>query len=265
MTNPSDDAARDGARPGRAHLTRPIARAIAVLLSAATLVAASDCRHRPTAGGPCRIQDQLVCARSDTAVVCDSGAWVEVPCRGQRGCARRGDSDECDDTIAAEGDPCPRNPPLDYACAADHSKALVCKNGRFALWRACRGPDKCEIVDGRNLHCDTTLGAPGDPCAQQGAYSCSVDQQAMLLCDGTTLALASSCRGPDGCHVQRDARKVDCDDSVVIEGDPCDQVKRIACAVDHKSELVCQDGKYAKKRACRRSDCKLDGNELFCD
>ena len=87
----------------------------------------------------------------------------------------------------------------------------------------------------------------------------------MLLCDGSTLALASSCRGPDGCTVRRDARKVDCDDSVAIEGDPCDQPKRIACATDHKSELVCAEGRYSKKRECRRSDCRLEGNELFCD
>jgi hypothetical protein len=264
MTIDSDDTARR--RPsGVPHVTRGVARAVAMLALAAIVAVSSACRHRPTVGGPCRIQDQLVCAGNDRAVVCDSSAWVEVPCRGQRGCARHGDADECDDTIAQGGDRCPRNPPLDYACSADHATALVCDGGRFTLWRDCRGPDKCQIVDGRNLHCDTTLGAPGDPCAQQGTYSCSVDRTAMLSCDGNVLALASSCRGPDGCRIQRDARKVDCDDSVALEGDPCDQPKRIACAVDHKSELVCAASKYAKKRDCRRSDCKLDGNELFCD
>ncbi|HXN33637.1 MAG TPA: hypothetical protein VN894_17330 [Polyangiaceae bacterium] len=206
-----------------------------------------------------------MCTGTDRAVICNSDTWVEVPCRGQRGCARRGDSDDCDDTIAADGDSCPRNPPLDYACTADRSEALICKEGRFALWRSCRGPDRCEMVDGRTLHCDTTLGAPGDPCAQRGTYSCSVDQKAMLVCDGSTLVPASSCRGSEGCHIQRGARKVDCDDSVALEGDPCDQSKRIACSIDRKSELVCSAGKYAKKRDCRRSDCKLDGNELFCD
>jgi hypothetical protein len=225
----------------------------------------SACQNRPLAGRQCHLPDQLVCAAGDRALVCDSGVWVEVPCRGQHGCARRGDADECDDTIAADRDPCPRNPPLDYACTADHAKALVCKSARFDLWRNCRGPEKCEIVAGRNLHCDTTLGEPGDPCAQQGTYACSVDQKTMLACDGSTLLPASSCRGPDGCRVQRDARKVDCDDSVVLEGDPCDQPKRIACSVDRRSELICATSSYAKKRDCRRSDCRLEGNELFCD
>jgi hypothetical protein len=154
---------------------------------------------------------------------------------------------------------------VDYACTADRGKALVCKGGRFSLWRVCRGPGRCEILEGRNLHCDTTFGEAGDPCDKAGAYSCAVDGKAMLVCGGSALTLASSCRGPLGCRIQREARKVECDDSIALEGDPCDQPKRIACSVDGKSELVCDASKYGKKRDCRRSDCRLDGNELFCD
>jgi hypothetical protein len=90
----------------------------------------------------------------------------------------------------------------------------------------------------------------------------------MLVCDGGKLAAASSCRGPGGCQVERDTHRVDCDDSVAAEGDPCDQEKRITCSGDHKSELVCGGGRYAKKRDCRRTDCRLEGterSELFCD
>ncbi len=229
------------------------------------IVLAPACRQRPTAGAQCKVQNQLACGGDDRAMVCESGTWVEVPCRGPHGCARHGDSDECDDTVATSGDPCPRAPPLDYACTADRSAALACKEGRFALWRACRGPDRCEIVDGRNLRCDTTLGESGDPCEKQGTYSCAVDRKARLECNGTALAPVSSCRGPEGCRIQHDALRVDCDDSLAVEGDPCDQAKRIACAVDRKSELVCTANKYKKKRECRRSECKLEGNELFCD
>jgi hypothetical protein len=70
------------------------------------------CRTRPAAGAVCVSADQLVCAGAATALVCDSAAWQKVPCRGARGCAHRGDGDECDDTIASLGDRCPRNPPL---------------------------------------------------------------------------------------------------------------------------------------------------------
>jgi hypothetical protein len=245
----------------------------AVRTAAAILVMVAACRSRPTPGTSCRVPDQLVCGGKDHALVCEPApgggsaatSWVEVPCKGARGCARSGDVDECDDTVAQDGDPCPRNPPLDYACTQDRTKALVCKDGRFGLWRACRGPDGCLVEGGRNVRCDTTLGEPGDPCAQQGTYACSVDRLWMLSCDGTTLAQASSCRGPDGCRVQRSSRKVDCDDAVAVEGDPCDQDKRITCALDRKAELVCTHGRYAKKRDCRRSDCRLEGNELYCD
>lgn len=231
-------------------------------IAAVTLVA---CHARPASGGACRVADQLVCAQGGGALVCESAKWASVPCKGQRGCVRRGDADECDDTIAAEGDRCPRTPPLDYACTADRGRALVCEDGGFDVWRDCRGPEGCLVVDGRNIRCDTSLGQPGNRCAQSGAYACSVDGVMMLICDGSSLGPASSCRGPDGCRTQRDTHKVDCDDSLAVEGDPCDQPKRIACTTDRKAELACTAGKFTKKRDCRRSDCRLEGNELFCE
>ncbi len=198
-------------------------------------------------------------------------AWRAVGCAGKGGCARREGVDDCDDTVGAEADPCPRGPPVDYACTADGARALACDDGRFGLWRACRGPDGCRVVDGKNIGCDTTLGQPGDPCGQTGTYACSVDRKTMLACDGAALVAASSCSGPAGCQIQRETHHVDCDDSVAVEGDPCDQAKRITCSADHKSELVCTGGRYAKKRDCRRTDCRLEGtehaehSELFCD
>ncbi len=233
------------------------------LASAALL--ATGCRARPVAGEKCRVPDQLSCATPSRALVCTSGAWLEVPCKGDHGCARSGDAYECDDTLAAEGDPCPSNPPLDYACSADRSRALVCKEGRFGLWRDCRGPESCQVLGDRSVHCDTTLGEPGDPCALQGTYACSVDRKTMLVCDGNALAPASSCRGTDGCRIERESRKVDCDDAVAVEGDPCDQPRRIACAADHKAELMCETNKYVKKRDCSRSDCRVQAGELYCD
>jgi hypothetical protein len=167
--------------------------------------------------------------------------------------------------MAEVGDPCPKSPPLDYACSPDRTQALICKEGRFALWRACRGAQACQVEGGRNVRCDTTLGEAGDPCARQGTYACSTDGKAMLLCDGSVLGTASFCRGADGCRVERESRRVECDDGVAVEGDPCDQPQRIACAMDRKSELVCQQAHYLKKRDCKRSDCRLEGNELFCD
>lgn len=155
--------------------------------------------------------------------------------------------------------------PLDYACSVDRTKALVCRDGHFGLWRNCRGAEGCSVVGERHLNCDTTLGQPGDPCEKQGTYGCSVDGKTMLQCEGDSLVAASSCRGPDGCHFDRDTHKVDCDDGLALEGDPCDRPDRISCGVDRKSELVCEGSKYVKKRECRRTDCRVEGSELFCD
>jgi len=247
-------------------------------LAAAVVVAATACRTTPTAGEKCSVADQLFCARPDRALVCEPapgvpgprppaflGAWAELPCKGARGCEHGGPASECDDTVASEGDRCPIGPPQDYACTADRGRALACKDGRFGLWRACRGPGGCQVVDDRNVRCDTTLGEPGDPCAQKGTYSCSTDGVAMLMCDGSQLVAASSCRGPAGCRIERESSRVDCDDAAAVEGDPCDQARRLACSVDRKAELVCRASRYEKKRGCLRSDCRIEGTELFCD
>ena len=150
------------------------------------------------------------------------------------------------------------------------ARALVCKDGRFDVWRLCRGPQGCRIVDGRNVHCDTSLGEIDDPCERAGTYACSVDGKTMLACNGKSLVAASSCRGPKACFFEQgepgaEPHKIECDDGVASEGDPCTQPRRITCALDHKEELVCDGHTFAKKRDCRRSDCRIEGTELFCD
>ena len=240
-------------------------RCALLALAAAWATLLGACHARPAPGGKCKDAEPIACVGKDRALVCVSGAWSELPCKGAAGCTVHGDSAECDDTIAAEGDPCPHDPPVDYACTPDHAEALVCQDGRFVVWRHCRGPALCQVEGGRNIRCDTTLGEPGDPCGQAGTYSCSTDRSLMLACDGASFRAASSCRGPAGCGVERESRKVECDDAVAEEGDACDQAKRITCSVDGKAELVCADGKFERKRECRRTSCHLDGNELFCD
>jgi hypothetical protein len=257
-------------------LPRSIRSEIRIALLVLGGLIAAGCRPRPTAGDKCKVADQVACTSRDRALVCegpgggDARTWTEVSCKGARGCARTSDEDECDDTLAAEGDPCPSTPPLDYACSSDLSSALACHDGRFDLWRRCRGPQGCKIVDGRNVHCDTSLGEAGDPCERSGTFACSVDGRSMLACDGKTLSVVSACRGPKACWFDKgepgaEPHKINCDDGLADEGDLCTQARRITCALDHKAELVCDGHKFAKKRECRRSDCRIDGTELFCD
>jgi hypothetical protein len=235
-----------------------------IALLALLAVGLAGC-SKPTAGRACRLSNQLVCTAPDRALVCTGGAWFEIACKGKGGCARRGDGDNCDNTIAAEGDSCSREPPADYSCSADGARALVCKDGHFVVWRQCRGADGCEVVSDGQLRCDTTLGEPGDPCVAVGTYACSVDRKAKLGCDAGFLVPASSCRGPKGCSFERATYKVACDDTLAFEGDPCELPNRITCGVDGGLELVCDAHRYAKKRACRRSACRVDVDKLFCD
>lgn len=256
---------------------RRVALALPLALSALLALSGAGCKRKPAGGRPCTAAGSVACADMGRAFVCGGEAaadggppaqpstWSEVACHGEGGCAHRGASDDCDDTVAAEGEACPPGFPVDYACTADGARALACVGGRFALWRACRGPTGCHVVDGKNVECDTSLGRDGDPCGKAGAYACSDDGKAMLICNGATLTAASSCSGPQGCRIEHDGHRVDCDDSAAAEGEPCDQSRRITCSTDHKAELVCTEGHYAKKRECRRTDCRLDGAELFCD
>ncbi len=248
-------------------LSRRLSR-ISVIAGALAVAAITACRPAPRVGGRCRVENQWVCAAKDRGLLCEGGAWTELPCRGSGGCAHRGASDDCDDTVAQEGDRCPRQLPADYACTTDGARALICKNGRFDVWRNCRGARRCAVAVDRHLDCDTTLGEPGDPCEAMGTYACSVDAHAMLLCDGRALVVTSSCRGPDGCRFDRETHKVDCDDRQAAEGDPCDRPNRITCGLDGKLELVCDPGgehKYMRKRECRRMECHIEQDELFCD
>jgi hypothetical protein len=244
-----------------------IVRALSVLLACTAIAAgAGACRSRPKPGDACHVPDRLVCIASDRAAACDAASWREIPCRGPRGCGRRGDdADRCDDTLAGEGDACPRNPSVDYACSRDRSAALVCRDGRFDLWRRCRGANGCSILGEQHLDCDTTLGEAGDPCEKEETFACSVDRHVMLECDGHTFVAASTCRGSLGCHFDAESHKVECADGVAVEGDPCIEPDRITCGSDGKSELICVGKRYAKKRECRRTDCHVDGSELYCD
>jgi hypothetical protein len=241
---------------------------IAVIPGAIVLAVLVACRPPARAGAECHVENQWVCAAHDRGLLCEGGAWTEMPCRGTGGCSRHGATDACDDTLAQEGDHCPRPLPADFACSADRARALVCKNGRFELWRNCRGAQGCAVAADRHLDCDTTLGEVGDPCERIGTYACSLDARAMLLCDGRALGQTSTCRGANGCRFDRDTHKVDCDDRVASEGDICDQPNRITCSADAHVELVCDPGvahKYVKKRECRRTPCRIEGNDLFCD
>jgi hypothetical protein len=223
-----------------------------VLALFAIALLALGCRSKPAAGDKCTKEGRYVCADLQSALYCKSGVFVAVPCKGAKGCS--GDKNpRCDYELAAEGDACMSASSENYACSVDNKSGLVCKDGKFVLWRACKGPQGC-VVRADRIECDNTYADPGDPCGTAGSFACSVDKKLALVCKEGKYFVDSACRGPEACRVGTQARKLECDDSVANEGDPCDTEREVTCSEDHKSELVCTNLKWTKKLDCTRKD-----------
>ena len=116
------------------------------------------------------------------------------------------------------------------------------------------------------LVCVLLLGAckpkPGAKCTGVGLPSCSDPGTALVCANGVVTAQA--CRGPKACTST--AQQVQCDNSLSLAGDTCDQPGDVACAVDHKSALECQNGKFAVAETCKGARaCGVEGDKISCD
>lgn len=219
----------------------------------ATLVAIAACTGKPSAGDKCKNPGRYVCSDKDTALYCKDGVFTAIPCRGPRGCVGGAESPKCDYDFASEGDACMSPANENYACSLDRAVGLVCKDGKFVRWRACKGPHSC-VVHPDRIECDNTYADVGDPCGSAGSYACSADKKLALVCKNGKYEADGSCRGPDECRVGAQAHKLECDESVAEMGDPCATDDEVTCSVDKKSELVCKAHVFVKKRDCTRKD-----------
>jgi hypothetical protein len=138
------------------------------------------------------------------------------------------------------------------SCTADGARALVCGDGRWRAWRACKGPRGC-LTEADHVECDNTLADEGDSCAAQDAYACSKEGDTLLACVDERMRVARRCRGVRACRVEAGSRKTDCDDSVAREGDACGPDGVTACSEDRTFELACTGGRFARGRACTRA------------
>jgi hypothetical protein len=222
---------------------------------AALVVGAEGCRMKPEAGAKCSAPGQAVCADKGNALLCKNGAFVTIPCKGPKGCSSvgRGGDIDCDDDYAAEGDNCMSYLNENYACSTDKKKALVCKDDKFQLWGNCRGPNACTIT-ANTVNCDRTVQLPDDPCTLPNNFACSPDKKLMLKCEDGRWAPDNSCRGPKECAHNEEKHRVDCDDTLALEGDPCSDEDGVACSQDAKAKLVCKSHKYVVQRQCKRKD-----------
>ncbi len=105
---------------------------------------------------------------------------------------------------------------------------------------------------------------PGDKCSGNGPGlpSCAQPSSALACTGGVVTALP--CRGPKGCTAT--SAQVECDNSLANAGDACDEPGDVACALDGKSALECQNGKFTLAEPCKGAHgCRVEGTEIACD
>jgi hypothetical protein len=133
------------------------------------------------------------------------------------------------------------------SCKDPHT-ALVCHEGKPQPV-PCKGHHGCRTV-GDGAECDATLAVAGDACLETAdtTYACTVDHDEALVCKHGKFRVSRHCRGDKACSVRDDA--IDCDATKGAEGDVC-VAGSVACTVDGKSVVACDDGKMRIRRTCR--------------
>ena len=160
-------------------------------------------------GDPCMGEDEEYACSSDTkrALVCKGGKFEPyLECRGKAGCAMLGHTVSCDTSVAEKDDTCKTQGAV--ACGGDQKHMLVCRDGKFVLYRYCRGQYGC-FNKGETPSCDETLSLAGDPCGIPGQVVCSVDGKTELVCQGGVFTKSITCK--TACTVtNRPGRPIDC-------------------------------------------------------
>lgn len=233
--------------------TSPLAAILALLLAALAC--------RPGVGGRCE-KGEARCLDSSRALACERGAFIEVPCRGPKGCVATESAVSCDIARSREGDRCSLDEEGSASCA-DASSLVACHGGHF-VQTPCRGAKGCAL-EGDRAVCDTTLAIFGDVCKDEGKKACAIDKSAVLACKSMRMASLYACRGSRGCTLANG--KLDCDMSVASAGDSCDarQEGHVACSLDASSTLVCRAGSFVADEKCKpKTRCEATEHETRC-
>jgi hypothetical protein len=151
---------------------------------------------------------------------------------------------------------------LGQATCVDEKTELQCDKGRFVA-APCKGPKGCVVTGGAQT-CDISGNAAGDSCAtdDENVSQCLADKKGRVVCHAGRYAV-EKCLGPKGCEESGD--KVDCDQSLGAEGDPCAKEDGRICAADLKRSLVCVSGKLVVAEACRGPGACNPTAAVLCD
>jgi hypothetical protein len=227
------------------------------------LVQCNALKQKP--GDKCVSNGKFQCTDPSTALLCQTGTLVSMPCRGPKGCAGAGAASSCDDDLGQVGDACMTDSTgANYACATDLKSQLVCTAGKWTTNSTCKGPNACKVT-GNMVHCDDNFADIGDPCqsaASDANYSCTPDKKSEVVCTANKFVESEGCHGPKGCHIENN--EVYCDSSNAAVGDICRHTGTAACADDTHSMLKCTSGKWAHALDCKHG-CSVKGTEVLCN
>jgi hypothetical protein len=156
-------------------------------------------------GDKCLSNGTFTCNDATTALLCQTGTLVSMPCRGPKGCSGQGPGSQCDDDLGTAGEPCMvGSGGENYACTTDMKGQLVCNSGKWVINSTCKGPGACKVT-GNIVHCDDDFADVGDPCqsnASDANYSCTPDKKDMVVCTNNKFVKSKECKGPKGCHIE---------------------------------------------------------------
>lgn len=216
---------------------------------------------KPHAGSSCDKGEQR-CIDPGRALVCESGHFIETPCRGKRGCSVELETTSCDVHGDTPGDACSTDDEGSAACV-DPKTLLACHGGRY-VGVPCRGERGCVEAGGR-AECDESVAESAEACAHDGKKACSADGKRVLVCDAGRMQTRYQCRGEQGCRVT--GGKIDCDVSIARGGDACDErfEGTFACTEDQLAIVRCSGGKFVPDESCKRGQrCVTEPGSTRC-
>ncbi len=161
-------------------------------------------------GDICTVDDEYACTPDKgRALHCVNGKYERyLECRGKGKCTQLGQQVQCDTSIADKGDLCKTQGQV--ACTSNSKEMVICRDGKFASYRFCRGELGC-ANNAANPSCDESISMEGDPCGLPGQVVCSIEKDYELVCQGGTFAKSIACR-KHGCQVSNGpGRPISCD------------------------------------------------------
>jgi hypothetical protein len=89
------------------------------------------------AGDPCGTEENFSCTEDlKTQLKCTAGKWQEAAqCRGPKACETKFPFSKCDQSLAKEGDACPKDG--NVACTEDKKAMIECKGGKYGSKKSC--------------------------------------------------------------------------------------------------------------------------------